>query len=90
MPPEGSQPALASGAERGAAAGSGAAQPAAAPTAGPSAAARTYEVLPGDSLSSIAQRFYGSPNEWRKIFAANQDVLPNPDRLTPKMVLRIP
>lgn len=65
-------------------------QPAAAPTAGASTAARTYEVLPGDSLSSIAQRFYGSPNEWRKIFAANQDVLPNPDRLTPKMVLRIP
>jgi LysM repeat protein len=51
---------------------------------------RTYEVQPGDSLSSIAQRFYGSPNEWRKIFAANQDVLPNPDRLTPKLVLRIP
>jgi nucleoid-associated protein YgaU len=51
---------------------------------------RTYEVMPGDSLSSIAQRFYGSPNEWRKIFAANQDVLPNPDRLTPKLVLRIP
>ena len=27
--------------------------------------ARTYTVRPGDTLSSIAQRFYGNPADWR-------------------------
>jgi nucleoid-associated protein YgaU len=52
--------------------------------------ARTYVVAEGDTLSRISERFYGSPNQWRKIWEANQDVLPNPDRLRPKLTLRIP
>jgi len=67
-------------------------------TAGGSSTAReaeapteaTYTVVPGDSLSKIAKRFYGEANEWRKIFEANKDQIENPDLIHPGQVLRIP
>ena len=39
-----------------------------------------YTVTAGDSLSSIAQDFYGDPARFRKIFQANRNVLDDPDR----------
>jgi hypothetical protein len=66
-------------------------QPAAsAPASQPAAPAeRTYTVEAGDNLSSIAERFYGSP-DWQRIFDANRDQLDNPDLIQPGQTLRIP
>ncbi len=51
---------------------------------------RRYTVVAGDTLGSIAQRFYGDPSQWRRIFEANRDQISNPDRIFPGQVLRIP
>lgn len=51
---------------------------------------RTYTVAKGDSLSHIAQHFYGKASRWRAIFEANRDQLDDPDRITPGQVLKIP
>lgn len=54
---------------------------------------QTYTVQAGDSLSAIAQRFYGDDSEaaWRKIYAANQAVIgSDPTQLKVGMVLVIP
>jgi LysM repeat protein len=51
---------------------------------------RTYTVESGDTLSAIAERYYGSQNEWPQIFEANRDQLDNPDLIQPGQVLRIP
>jgi nucleoid-associated protein YgaU len=59
-------------------------------TAPKPAAARTYTVVKGDTLSRIAKQFYGDANKWRKIFEANGDVLKNPDLIHPGQVLKIP
>jgi nucleoid-associated protein YgaU len=64
--------------------------PAAAAMRTEAAAERTYTVESGDSLSAIAERLYGSGNEWRKIFEANRDQIDNPDLIHPGQVLRIP
>ena len=49
-----------------------------------------YTVVTGDSLSGIAQRLYGDPNEWPRIFQANQDQISDPNVIFPGQVLRIP
>ena len=51
---------------------------------------RWYTVHSGDSLSKIAQNMYGDPNEYNKIFEANQPMLSDPNRIYPGQVLRIP
>jgi nucleoid-associated protein YgaU len=50
----------------------------------------TYEVKPGDSLSKIAKQFYGSGNEWKRIFEANTDILKDPNKIFPGQKLKIP
>jgi nucleoid-associated protein YgaU len=60
-----------------------------APAAAPPAE-RTYTVEAGDSLSAIADKVYGSGNDWSRIFEANRDQLDNPDLIQPGQVLRIP
>jgi len=52
--------------------------------------ARRYTVRPGDTLSSIALRFYGSRSRWPAIFQANKAVIKNPDAIFPGEVLTIP
>jgi LysM repeat protein len=52
--------------------------------------ARRYTVRPGDTLSSIAQRFYGSPADWRWLYQANRSVLTNPNVIYPGEVLNVP
>lgn len=52
-----------------------------------------YTVQPGDTLSKIAERFYGDGSEasWRKIYEANRNLIGNdPNQITPGMKLIIP
>lgn len=52
--------------------------------------AQTYVVQSGDSLSKIAQRFYGDASLYNKIFEANRDILKDPNKISPGQKLRIP
>jgi nucleoid-associated protein YgaU len=52
--------------------------------------ARFYVVQKGDTLSAISSKYYGSPNQWPKIVAANRTILPDPDRLVPGARIIIP
>ena len=61
-----------------------------APAAAPVAAERFYEVVSGDTLSKIAQKYYGKAGAYMKIFEANRDILSNPDLIKPGQKLRIP
>jgi nucleoid-associated protein YgaU len=58
--------------------------------AGAPAAARTYTVQAGDNLSKISKEFYGSANQYMKIFEANKDKLSDPDKIKAGMELLIP
>jgi nucleoid-associated protein YgaU len=49
-----------------------------------------YAVKAGDSLSSIAERFYEDDSQWQRILDANLHQLTNPDRVFVGQVLRIP
>jgi nucleoid-associated protein YgaU len=49
-----------------------------------------HTVEPGDTLSAIADTFYGDPARFTVIFAANRDQLSDPDVIVPGQVLRIP
>jgi LysM repeat protein len=51
---------------------------------------RTYTVRAGDTLSSIAQRFYGNPADWRGLYQANRSVIHNPDVIYPGEELNVP
>ena len=63
--------------------------PAAAPVAAPKAAAGTYTVVPGDSLSLIAAKL-GVAGGYQAIAAANTDIIYNVDLIFPGQVLTIP
>jgi nucleoid-associated protein YgaU len=54
------------------------------------AAAQTYTVKSGDSLSKIAKHIYGDASSWHKIYDANRDKIKNPDLIHPGQVLDIP
>lgn len=41
----------------------------------PSAAGRHHTVVRGDTLFSLAQKFYGNRSKWRDIYAANRGIL---------------
>ncbi len=49
-----------------------------------------YTVVSGDSLSSIAQRWYGDAAQWPRLFEANRQQISDPDRIFPGQVLRVP
>jgi nucleoid-associated protein YgaU len=51
---------------------------------------QVYTVQPGDSLSKIAQRYYGDASSYMRIFEANHDQLTDPDRIEPGQRLVIP
>ena len=59
------------------------------PAAGP-AAAKTYTVKAGDTLSAIAKEHLGNASAYMKIFDANKDQLADPDKIKPGQVLKIP
>ena len=60
-----------------------------APAAAPKAAAGTYTVVPGDSLSLIAAKL-GVAGGYQAIAAANTDIIYNVDLIFPGQVLTIP
>jgi len=64
--------------------------PAPAPPPPPKPVERIHEVVAGESLSKIAQKYYGNGNKYMKIFEANRDILSNPDLIKPGQKLRIP
>lgn len=51
---------------------------------------RSYTVKSGDSLSKIAKQFYGDPMKYKEIFAANQDILKDPNKIFPGQEIKIP
>jgi LysM repeat protein len=53
-------------------------------------ASRTYIVSPGDTLSGIAQRFYGDPADWPSIYHANAAEIANPNEIYVGEKLQIP
>ncbi len=56
----------------------------------PVSAERFYEVVSGDTLGAISQKFYGRAGDYMKIFEANRDILDNPDLIKPGQNLKIP
>lgn len=54
------------------------------------AAASTYTVKSGDTLSRIAKEHLGDANAYMKIFDANRDQLSDPNLIKPGQVLKIP
>jgi nucleoid-associated protein YgaU len=54
------------------------------------AGGQRYTVQAGDTLSKIAERFYGKAAEWKKIHEANKEKVPNPDLIHPGDELVIP
>ncbi len=52
--------------------------------------AQEYVVKAGDTLSKIAQQFYGKANDYMKIFEANRDQLSDPNKIQVGQKLKIP
>jgi LysM repeat protein len=55
-----------------------------------SGADHSYTVRAGDTLSGIAQRFYGSADEWHGLFAANHAEISDPSLIYVGQQLRLP
>lgn len=49
-----------------------------------------HVVKSGESLSKIAKHYYGDAMKYKQIFAANTNILSNPDVIHPDQVLVIP
>ena len=64
--------------------------PVATPKPGENPYAQHYVVQKGDTLSKIAEEFYGDKMLYPKIFEANRDILTDPDRIKPGQKLLIP
>jgi nucleoid-associated protein YgaU len=61
------------------------------PSPSPAAGGESYTVADGDTLATIAERFYGDPTQWRRIYDANRSVIgENPDNVRVGTTLRIP
>ena len=56
----------------------------------PTPRSKTVKVREGETLSDIAKRELGDGNKWRALWKANKNVIPNPDRLSPGIVLQLP
>jgi LysM repeat protein len=52
--------------------------------------ARTYAVRPGDTLSSIAERCYGTADDWTALYHANTARISDPDLIYSGQVLTVP
>jgi LysM repeat protein len=53
-------------------------------------ASRSYTVRPGDTLSSIAERFYHNPADWQFLQKINAAEVKNPDLIFAGEVLSVP
>jgi nucleoid-associated protein YgaU len=52
--------------------------------------AQYHEVVKGDTLSKIAEHYYGDMMLYKKIFEANRDLLDDPNKIKPGQKLLIP
>lgn len=50
----------------------------------------THTVVPGDTLSGIAKKYYGDASRWPEIHAANKDRIKNPNLIYPGQTFIIP
>lgn len=62
----------------------------AAPTASPEESPEYYTIKPGDTLSAVAKQFYGDASQYTKLFAANREVIKDPDKIFAGQTIRIP
>jgi nucleoid-associated protein YgaU len=53
-------------------------------------AGQRYTIKAGDTLSHIAQRYYGNASDWRRIYEANRGTIENPDLIHPGQEITIP
>jgi len=53
-------------------------------------ATQWHEVKRGETLSKIAEQYYGDSSLYPKIFEANRDILDNPNLIKIGQKLRIP
>jgi nucleoid-associated protein YgaU len=51
---------------------------------------RFHRVQSGDTLSKIAQQYYGEASKYDQIFEANRPLLKDPDEIYPGQMLRVP
>jgi proteasome lid subunit RPN8/RPN11/phage tail protein X len=57
---------------------------------GPAPTSTTYRIQPGDTLSRLAEAFYGKSSLWRRIWDANRSIIRDPDQLSAGLVIEIP
>lgn len=61
-----------------------------APAAMATPAPRLHKVVAGDTLSKIAQTYYGKASDYMKIFDANKNILQDPNKINVGQELIIP
>ncbi len=49
-----------------------------------------YTIESGDTLGKIAKHFYGDAMKYKELFAANREVIEDPDKIFPGQKIRIP
>ncbi len=49
-----------------------------------------YEIVSGDTLSAVAQKYYGKASAYMRIFEANREVIKDPDKIYVGQKIRIP
>lgn len=56
----------------------------------PSGSYRRHIIVKGDTLYSLAQKYYGNKSRWKDIYSANRDIMRSPDDYKLGMELKIP
>lgn len=49
-----------------------------------------HEIQAGETLSKLAQQYYGDASQYPRIFEANREVIRDPDLIYPGQKIRIP
>jgi hypothetical protein len=60
------------------------------PSTGSNSSVRYYTTVKGDTLGSIAKKYYGDASKWRKIADANKNIIKNPNIISVGWKLVIP
>lgn len=65
-------------------------EPVPAVTEGGFSVTKKHEVVKGETLWDLSNKYYGDPFMWGRIYNANIDKISNPDRIYPKNEIEIP